>query len=329
MRKKQKNYYYINKIEHFTDIFEGNTGPPGNKGFTGPHGGVGLKGLRGKVGQQGTIGAKGISGPRGFKGDIGEPGYLGKTGPRGPKGIKGKRGPKGGIGPRGYRGNQGDPGNRGDECDSKECKGPQGIDGPIGESGKSFSQNTIDQDNFKSSGKCSQEIVTHSDGYAPLEQIQKGGLNRCPGTGAINAISSQYYSSFIRPYREEKKCVKYKSTAQIIAEEIGCGIASLFTKCEPDPCAEYSNVMFLTDTATIQKNRKYQICCAPMPVDQEPNYLNIPGFGNIQIGTTDKSNKNGEKPLKFKKLENENIRRRYGKIGKDESLKDLPFHNPN
>ena len=261
MRNKQKNYYYINKIEHFTDVFEGNTGPPGDKGFIGPHGDVGLKGLRGKVGPPGARGAPGISGPRGFKGNLGEPGEIGETGPRGQRGIKGKRGPKGGKGPRGYRGIQGKPGLRGDNCDGEECKGPDGIDGPIGESGVSFSQNSIDQNNLKSVGKCNQNIVTYSDGYPPIEQLQKGGLNRCPGTGAINGISSQYFSSFIRPYEQERKCVKMKPQAQIIAEEIGCAAANAasfgLANCNPDPCEKYATVMILTDTATIQKNRKY------------------------------------------------------------------------
>lgn len=139
MKFNKTNFYYnINSnVEHFSDIklgdppftfndlFTGEIGDQGQRGFEGDVGQFGYTGQRGNVGpkgDKGPIGPRGIIGPKGPEGDLGDVGAKGKRGIRGPKGEIGDTGIKGPIGPRGPQGPEG-------------YTGPMGSRGPVGEKG--------------------------------------------------------------------------------------------------------------------------------------------------------------------------------------------------
>ena len=282
---KFKNYYYLDNIEPFTDILKGTTGEKGDTGFIGQTGDFGLRGLKGKIGPDGLQGSTGIQGPRGNKGDIGLPGKQGAVGKQGPKGIKGGMGIQGdeGLkGPTGARGKIGLKGNTGPN-------GQKGNKGAKGESGMSGSRNniTMNTDIF-SDEKCWQDVSTSMD----LEDKNK---NRCPNNGAIIGLRSFYYPEL----KIESKWWHYPPKK--------CSWHSFISGCKTQPRELRTN-----DVETrYQYNRKYQICCAPMPGKD----------GKISI---EKTNENIE-------YRDENIDIYYlggeRQNSKDKSLKNYPFYS--
>jgi collagen triple helix repeat protein len=83
---------------------QGPAGPTGPVGATGPQGPKGNTGSSGPAGPQGPSGATGSQGPKGDTGTTGPQGPTGATGTQGPKGDTGATGPQGPQGPQGAPG---------------------------------------------------------------------------------------------------------------------------------------------------------------------------------------------------------------------------------
>lgn len=324
---KYDNYYYINDIENFTDLFIGDKGPQGQKGIVGPFGDIGLKGLSGSMGPDGIQGPPGVTGIRGPKGDKGQRGQIGETGDKGFKGVRGPQGPAGKSGPKGPNGPRGKVGTQGLEGD----KGVEGLKGNKGESGMSFSRNNADigtynldntpapkRKNPKGEDFIQASIDAINDAYEKGEvanipekdkkELEENGI--LPVFGKWHRIPRSAEFAVIGP---TNRCPEngaivgvrsghtYKAKLEYQTEQpCGCnkryGIRSC-TLWGPKYCWKVEPSL-----TRFQAHRDYEILCAPMP------------------------NKDGKMDVNV--IGGELIDHDYLK-NKEESLKKYPFHLPN